>query len=280
MIQIKWFTLLILLLLCHPAWGQSVTQPPSKDQPTLNQSTTKNQPGPKSGEWLKFNIHWLGIPAGDAEFSFHRNKNHFKIRLKLRTVGIARMLHLVDDTLVSSGKIVDNRLWSQRYLKHQKGKKKRKTEHVFHRAEQKVTYTILSKPDDKRYFEKLPIKINDPLASFYAFRYRPYPWNEGDIFDLPMIGGRKRLDAKVRIGQQTRLYTPLGWFDVIPVYPVLKKSKLFHKDESLTIWVSMDHHRLPVRIDSDVKVGFVSADLIEYKDGAGNHVKIWDQEQE
>jgi imidazolonepropionase-like amidohydrolase len=41
--------------------------------------------------------------------------------------------------------------------------------------------------------------------------------------------------------------------------------RVFKEEESLTLWVSADENKIPLKIKADLAVGSLRADLIEYK---------------
>jgi len=44
----------------------------------------------------------------------------------------------------------------------------------------------------------------------------------------------------------------------------VKSGRIFREQESLTLWVSNDQNRIPIRIQADLRVGSIKADLEGY----------------
>lgn len=55
---------------------------------------------------------------------------------------------------------------------------------------------------------------------------------------------------------------------------MLESSNLFRHQGALTIWLTDDNRRLPLRVETKVKIGEVAADLIRYDDGRGGHAEM------
>jgi hypothetical protein len=53
----------------------------------------------------------------------------------------------------------------------------------------------------------------------------------------------------------------------------VQSGRVFKEQESLTVWISDDNNRLPIRIKADLAVGSIKADLEEFK-GLNNSFKI------
>ena len=55
--------------------------------------------------------------------------------------------------------------------------------------------------------------------------------------------------------------------------PLVKSGRIFKENESLTLWVSNDLNKIPIRIKADLAVGSLKADL-EAFNGLRNQFKI------
>ena len=47
--------------------------------------------------------------------------------------------------------------------------------------------------------------------------------------------------------------------------PYVQSGRVFKEQESLTVWVSDDDNKIPIRIKADLAVGSLKADLDAYK---------------
>ncbi len=66
------------------------------------------------------------------------------------------------------------------------------------------------------------------------------------------------------MGRET-IKTRYGKFKAIKFKPLLIKGTMFEGGEKMTVWVSDDGNRLPLRIESEIVVGSVKVDMMGYR---------------
>ncbi len=67
--------------------------------------------------------------------------------------------------------------------------------------------------------------------------------------------------------------TKFGVISTMIFRPLVQSGRVFKEQESLTVWVSDDDNKLPVRIKASLAVGSIKADLDSFK-GLKNPFKI------
>lgn len=106
----------------------------------------------------------------------------------------------------------------------------------------------------------------DVLSAFFVTRLRGVP--EAEPLTLPVFDNGKRFLLGVRfLGRQhLDLPAPLGKnVSTLIVEPqLLEGTGLFVKKGRLTLWLTDDARRIPVRLRSKVAIGSVSVDLVAY----------------
>ena len=50
---------------------------------------------------------------------------------------------------------------------------------------------------------------------------------------------------------------------------MLQQGRVFKDQEDMTIWVSDDQNKIPVRVQTDIMVGSIKMDLVDYSNLAG-----------
>lgn len=65
------------------------------------------------------------------------------------------------------------------------------------------------------------------------------------------------------LGKET-IKTRYGKFRCIKFKPLLLKGSIFEGGEKMTVWVTDDGNRLPVRIESPITVGSIKVDMMSY----------------
>ncbi|MEO5378255.1 MAG: DUF3108 domain-containing protein [Magnetococcus sp. DMHC-6] len=229
--------------------------------------------GATSGENLTYNIHWMGIPAGQAGIRLEQKNDHeYFIYAFLESIGVVKLLHPIHDILQASGFRKEAYWLSCQYVKIQEKKaKEKRTEHKFLRQEFAVEKRINQEPPER--MEMVDERVNDPLTAIFILRSMPQ-LQSGQIIQLPLLDGAKFYNAKIKVGTAENLFTPMGWFKAFPIEIAVENSELFRHDGALTIWLTFDERRLPLRVQTQYKMTPVVADLTHYIDGRGGSGQI------
>lgn len=78
---------------------------------------------------------------------------------------------------------------------------------------------------------------------------------------------------KMRYLGKEVLRTKFGKVETLKFRPYVQSGRVFKAKESLTVWISNDENRAPVRIKASLRVGSIVADLEGFK-GLKNSFKI------
>lgn len=113
---------------------------------------------------------------------------------------------------------------------------------------------------------KTPDCIRDVLSAVYYVRNIDFNNRKpGDRFPFSVFLDNEVFEMYVRyLGKET-IKTRYGKFRTIKFKPLLIKGTLFEGGEKMTVWVSDDGNRVPVRVESAITVGSVKADMMTYR---------------
>ena len=224
-------------------------------------------PGAAPGERLQYNIHWMGLPGAKAVMRFLKGGDGgYRINATLEAIGGVKFFFPIRDELTSDVRWKGGAWESFHYVKDQReGKKTMYSDYRFNREAAEVIRTV---DGQEKVFPEAPEGINGPLGVFYSVRTRE-TLTPGEEFAVPMVDGDKFYPARVQVGKKQKMFTPLGWFEVVPIYPIVSSSDLFRHRGKMAIWVTTDERRLPVRVETKIRVGTAAADLVAYEDGRG-----------
>lgn len=109
--------------------------------------------------------------------------------------------------------------------------------------------------------------VQDMISSFYYLR------NNLDISNLKpneeekltLFFDNENFNFKLKyLGTQT-VRTKFGKINCLKFRPIVMADRVFKEEESLTIWISNDKNKIPVKITADIAVGSVTASLSEYR---------------
>jgi hypothetical protein len=119
-------------------------------------------------------------------------------------------------------------------------------------------------------------QIQDLISASYFLRsnYNHEEFKEGESINLDMLfddDGVFKFQLKY-LGKEI-LRTKFGKVECLKFRPLVQSGRVFKEKESLTLWVSNDWNKIPIRIKADLAVGSLKADLDGYN-GLKNQFKI------
>jgi hypothetical protein len=113
---------------------------------------------------------------------------------------------------------------------------------------------------------KVPPCVQDVLSSIYYARNIEFDkYKPGDKIPFTLFLDKELFAMYIRyVGKET-IKTKYGKFKAIKFKPLLIKGTIFEGGEKMTVWISDDKNKIPVRIESPISVGSVKVDMMSYK---------------
>ncbi len=244
-------------------------------------SKTKKQPKKEStfqpGEWLKFRMHYGLLNASYATLHVKSNIIEgvpvYHVVGKGQTTGFASIFFKVDDTYESYFGMEDGKPYKFVRKINEGGYTK---DYEINFDHKKDTAVLNDKKNKKTYKFNLQDSIQDLLSAFYYLRnnYDPKDLVENETVKLKMLYDDDGIfDFKLRYLGTEVLKTKFGKVECYKFRPLVQSGRVFKEKESLSLWVSTDDNRIPVRIQADLAVGSIKVDLEAYN-GLKNQFKI------
>ena len=109
--------------------------------------------------------------------------------------------------------------------------------------------------------------IQDMVSTFYYLRNNLKINNLkiGDEIKIDMFFDEENYGFKLKyLGEET-IETDFGEVESLKFRPYVMAGRVFKEEESLTLWVSKDKNKVPLRIKADLAVGSLRADLEAFK---------------
>lgn len=223
----------------------------------------------KAGEWFRFRIHYGIFNASYANVVLKNNKLNGKPVYHVvgtgRTTGLARLFFKVDDRYESY--FDKETLLPYKFIrKIDEGGHTKDLEIDFNHEEQ-VAH-INNKKHNKQSKMKVASGVQDLLSAFYYLRnnYNVSDLKKGQEITLDMLfDDDETFKFKLKyLGNQT-IKTKFGKIACLKFRPFVQSGRVFKEQESLTLWVSNDKNKIPIRIKADLRVGSIKADLDAFK---------------
>ena len=116
----------------------------------------------------------------------------------------------------------------------------------------------------------IPPYVNDIVSALYLFRTLEFSdKKEGDIIHLENFYNDKVYPLDVVYKGKETITVDAGEFDCFIVEPLVVEGGLFKSEGSITIWMTDDELKIPVRVKTKVIIGAIDSELTAYEGLAG-----------
>ena len=221
-----------------------------------------------SGEWFKFRIHYGFINAGFATLEIkeavRENKKVYHAIGKGYTVGMSRFFFKVDDTYESYFDKVNNKPF-QFVRKIDEGGYTKNQEGFFNQDINKVLVKDYKNNNEKTI--SVTENVQDIISTFYFLRNHPNidKLKVGESIIVDMFFDNEVFKFKLKFIGRENLKTKFGTAPTMIFRPIVQSGRVFKEEESLTVWISDDENKIPLRIKASLAVGSIKADLEGFK---------------
>ncbi|MGV9002706.1 DUF3108 domain-containing protein [Flavobacterium sp.] len=221
-----------------------------------------------SGEWFKFRIHYGIVTAGYATLEIkeavRENKKVYHAIGNGYTTGMSKWLFKVDDTYESYFDKVTNKPY-QFVRKVDEGGYTKNQEGFFNQDKNQVVLKDYKNKTEKTF--PVPENVQDILSTFYFLRNHPNidKLKVGESIMVDMFFDDETFKFKLKYVGKEDLKTKFGIIPSMIFRPLVQSGRVFKEQESLTVWISDDDNKLPIRIKASLAVGSLKADLDGFK---------------
>lgn len=221
-----------------------------------------------SGEWFKFRIHYGFINAGYATLEVKEavkdNKKIYHAIGKGYTVGMSRFFFKVDDNYESYFDKVTNKPF-QYVRKIDEGGYTKNQEGFFNQDNNKVLVKDYKNKTEKTF--SVTENVQDIVSTFYYLRNHPNidKLKVGEAIVVDMFFDDEVYKFKLKFIGREDLKTKFGTAPTMIFRPIVQSGRVFKEEESLTVWISDDENKIPLRIKASLAVGSIKADLDGFK---------------
>lgn len=220
------------------------------------------------GEWFKFRIHYGFVTAGYATLevkdAVKNNKKVFHAIGKGWTTGMSKVFFKVDDTYESYfDKVTGNPY--QHLRKIDEGGYKKHQESFFNQSTDRVLVKDYKNKTEKTYV--VPNNVQDVISMFYYLRNHPSidKLKVGESVSIDMFFDDETTKFKLKFMGRENIKTKFGTIPTMIFRPYVQAGRVFKEQESLTVWISDDDNKMPIRIKASLAVGSLKADLDAFK---------------
>ena len=235
----------------------------------------EQKPPFKSGEWLQYKMSYSGfIRAGTAilelEEKEFQGKKVFHTKGTGWTSGMIKWFFEVDDYYESYFDKENIRPYVFKRKIYEGGYKKHTITSFNHHLKKAYVQDFTLQRDTSVAFNK----AQDMLSSFYYLRSLDVSKiKPGDEIKLDMFFDEETFPFRLKFLGKQSLKTHIGKLETLVFRPYVLSGRVFKEQESVTIWISNDANKIPLKLKADLRVGSLTAELEDYRGLANPFLK-------
>ncbi len=108
-------------------------------------------------------------------------------------------------------------------------------------------------------------KVQDAASMMYFFR--AFDLKVGQKLESDVFVSKKVWKLEVEVLGKEKVKVPAGTFDTLKIKPKVSLNGQAQKKGEMTIWVTDDDRKIPVKMQSEIPLGTVNAVLKKLKEG-------------
>lgn len=224
-----------------------------------------------TSEVLEYRIHYGFIDAGTAKLEVDPNLKNIGGRTCYRVVGSGKSTGAFNwffkvkdhyESYIDTQTIVP---WL--FIRDiQEGGYKKKQNVKFNHSKRTAT-------SEKKTI-KTPERIQDLISAFYFARTLDFTnIAVGDTFNINCYLDDETFPMAIKFVGREKIKTRLGTFSCLMFRPYLLEGRVFKEKEGMTIWLTDDKNRIPIRAQADILVGSIKMDITSFS-GLANPVAL------
>lgn len=229
-----------------------------------------------TGEYFKFRIHYGVVNAGYATLEVkegtRNNKKVHHVVGKGYTTGMTKFFFKVEDVYESYFDKTTGQPY-QYVRKIDEGGYTKNEDGTFNQVNNTVTVKDYKKKTTKTF--SVTENVQDIVSTFYYLRNHPKvnKLAVGESISVDMFFDGEVVKFKLKFIGREDIKTKFGTVPCMIFRPFVQAGRVFKEEESLTVWISDDENKVPIRIKASLAVGSLKADIEEVK-GLAHPLKV------
>lgn len=232
---------------------------------TFSQNTS---PAFQNGEFLKYKLSYSLIHAGFATLQVDEieinNKDLIHVNGKGWTVGVVDFFFSVKDNYQTY--FDKNTSQPHHFIrKINEGGYSKDKEIFFDFKKKQAIVKNHKKKSENSYF--IQNDVQDMLSALYYLRNMNFDTiKKYEIFTINMFYDNQMIKIDIKYIGKEVIDTKYGKINTIVIKPQVEAGRIFKEDDSVTIWLSDDKNKVPLKIKANVLIGSIKAEIFEHKE--------------
>lgn len=223
----------------------------------------------QDGEWFKFRVSYSGfLTAGYATLQVDNailnGKEVYHVKGYGKNSGLSRIFFKVED-------IYESYMDKQKDIPYRFIRNINEGGHtrdiIVDFDHNKKEALVFNRKKDTKNTYVFPEGVQDMISTFYYLRNHidTSKLSNGDTHDVDMFYGDESFKFRLKFLRKELLKTKFGEVETLVFRPYVESGRVFKEKESLTVWISDDDNKIPLKIVADLSVGSLRAELDEFK---------------
>jgi hypothetical protein len=251
--------MVLMLFVFYKAHNQ--TAPDSTQEKWYNLNTLPNTAF-TYGEKLQYRVHYGVLNGGTANFEVGdqpvqvNNRNTYYIKVHGKSTGLVDVMFKVRDEFESY--LDEQALIPWKATKKVKEGGYTDSDFIIFDHNRRVATSRRGKIE-------IPANTQDLISSiYYARTLDMRNAKPGDLFPVTFYLDHKNYEFRFKFLGREEIEIDAGKFKALKVRPQVIEGRVFKDSEAITMWVTDDENKIPLRVESEIWVGSLKADLIKY----------------
>ena len=220
------------------------------------------------GEQISYRVHYGFINAGESKITVSdrhyilNDRICYRVEISGNTVGAFDKILRIRNIW---GSYFDTSYFQpQKSFRHIQEGKYRKREETFYDYN-KRTAKVIAENDTAKVVPVVP-EIQDMVSGYYYLRLLNYDGMRiGDTLHLKGIFEDQTYNFKILYMGNHEIDTKFGKMSSILIKPVMPDNKLFSGANPISMYISADKNRIPIKVKANLVVGSVELDIKDYQ---------------
>ena len=222
------------------------------------------------GEKFKYKIEFLFLDAGeailvlDSTIEYVNGNPCYKIELLGKTIGLFALGSKLEDVWRSY--IDTTRLFSHKFHRdlYENGYTCMETTHFDHVQGRAIVHQKVSEKFVHKVYD-IPHYAQDMISGYYYLRTIDFEnYHVNDVICIDAFLENRVYGFKIRYLGKMLLKTSFGTIRSIVFSPIMPDNEIFHKGNSIKIWISDDSNHVLLKAKAKLFIGSIQLNLKEY----------------
>ncbi|MFM7218130.1 MAG: DUF3108 domain-containing protein [Bacteroidota bacterium] len=217
----------------------------------------------RPGEKLSYRVHYGFIDAGTAQLEVASNTTKIGPRECYHVIGTGRSVGAFDwffkvrdryESFVDVEALVP---WL--FLRNI-------SEGGYEKTQKVIFSQYLDSVASEKKTISVPDNTQDLISAFYYARTIDFSSaTTGQVFPITGYLDDETIPLSIRFIGRENIQTRFGTFRCIKLRPMLQEGRVFKENEDMTVWISDDKNKIPIRVQTDILVGSIKMDITGFE---------------